>query len=81
MSHHLHMLLQYHQSHLHLTYLFASHLHHLPDILPQVSLIPQLDYHLWCNVSFDAISNDLEVYFIHHLTTADVAEWLDQRLK
>jgi hypothetical protein len=33
---HLHMLPQYHQSHLHLASLFASHLHHLPHILNQV---------------------------------------------
>jgi hypothetical protein len=67
-SHHLNILPQYHQSHLHLASLFASHLCHLPHILPQVPLIPQHDYHLWCNISFDTISNDLEVYFIHHLT-------------
>ncbi len=67
-SHHLHMLPQYHQSHLHLASLFASYLCHLPHILPQVPFIPQLDYHLWHNVSFDTNSNDLEEYSIHHLT-------------
>ncbi len=67
-SHHLHLLPHYHQSHLHLACLFASHLHHLPHILPQVPLIPQLDYHLWHYVSFGTISNDLEVYSVHHLT-------------
>ncbi len=71
---HLHMLPQYHQSHLHLASLFASYLCHLPHILPRVPSIPQLDYHLWCNVSFDTISNDLEVYSIHHLT------WVPWRL-
>ncbi len=50
-SHHLHMLPQYQQCHLNLASLFASHLHHSPHILPQVPLIPQLDYHLWRNVS------------------------------
>ncbi len=74
-SHHLHMLPQYHQSHLHLASLFASHLCHLPHILPQVSLIPQLDYHLRRNVSFDTISNDLEVYSIHHLTWVPWRSW------
>ncbi len=73
-SHHLHLLPQYHQYHLHLACLFASHLHHLPHILPQVPLIPQLDYHLWHNVSFDTMSNDLEVYSIHYLT------WVTWRL-
>jgi hypothetical protein len=67
-SHHLHLLPQHHQSHLHLARLFTSHLCHLPHILPQVQLIPQLDYPLWHNVSFNTISNDLEVYSIHHLT-------------
>jgi hypothetical protein len=67
-SHHPHLLPQYHQSQLHLVCLFASHLHHLPHILLQVPLIPQLDYHLWHNVAFDAIFNDLEVHSIHHLT-------------
>jgi hypothetical protein len=67
-SHHLHMLPQYHHSYLHLASLFASHLCPLPHILPQVPLIPQLDHHLWHNVSFDTISNDLEVYSIHHFT-------------
>jgi hypothetical protein len=66
-SHHLHLLPQYHQSHLHLACLFASHLCHLPHIILQVPLT-QLDYHLWHNVSFDTMSNDLEVYSIHHLT-------------
>ncbi len=60
-SHYLHLLPQYHQSHLHLACLHVSHLCHLPQILFQVPLIPQLDYHLWHNVSFDTISNDLEV--------------------
>jgi hypothetical protein len=67
-SHHLHLLPQHHQSHLHLACLFTSHLCHLPHILPQVPLIPQLEYPLWHNVSFNTISNDLEVYPIHHLT-------------
>ena len=67
-SHHLHLLPQHHQFHLHLECLFTSHLCHLPHILPQVPSIPQLDYHLWHNVSFDTNSNDLEVYSIHHLT-------------
>ncbi len=34
-SHHLHLLPQHHQSHLHLASLFASHLCHLPHILPR----------------------------------------------
>jgi hypothetical protein len=59
-SHHLNLLPQHHQSHLHLACLFASHLHHLPHMLPQVTLIPQLDYHLWHNVTFDTISNILK---------------------
>ncbi len=37
-SHHLHSLPQYHQSHLHLACLFTSHLCHLPHILPQLPL-------------------------------------------
>ncbi len=74
-SHHLHLLPQHHQSYLHLASLFASHLCHLPHILPQVPLIPQLDYHLWHNVSFDTISNDLEVYSIHHLTWVPWRSW------
>ncbi len=74
-SHHLHMLSQYHQSHLHLASLFASHLHHLPHILPEVPWIPQLDYHLWHNVSFGTISNDPEVYSIHHLTWVPWRSW------
>ncbi len=64
-SHHLHLLPQHHQSHLHLACLFASHLCHMSHILPWVPLMPQLDYHLWHNVSFDTISNDLEVCSIH----------------
>ncbi len=75
MSHHLHLLLQHHQSHLHLASLFTSHLCHLPHIPPQALLIPQLDYHLWHNVSFDTISNDLEVYSIHHLTWVSWRSW------
>ncbi len=67
-SHHPILLPQYHQSCLHLAYLFASHLCHLPHILLQVPLIPHLNYHLWHNVSSDTISNDLEVYSMHHLT-------------
>ncbi len=67
-SHHLHLLPQYHQSHLHLACLLPRHLRHLPHIFPQVPLIPQLNYHLWHNVSFDTITKDLEVYSIHHLT-------------
>ncbi len=74
-SHYLYMLPQYHQSHLHLASLFASHLRHLPCILPQVPFIPQLDYHLWCNVSFDTNSSDLEVYSIHHLTWVPWRSW------
>jgi hypothetical protein len=46
MSHHLHLLPQYHQSHLHLACLFVIPLHHLPHILLQVPLIHQLDHHL-----------------------------------
>jgi hypothetical protein len=65
---HLHLLPQYHQSHFHLACLFASRVCHLPHILIQVPLIPQLDYYLWHNISFDTMSNDLEVYSIHHLT-------------
>ncbi len=34
-SHHLHLLPQHHQSHLHLACLFTSHLCHLPHILPR----------------------------------------------
>ncbi len=34
-SHHLHLLPQHHQSHLHLACLFTSHLCHSPHILPQ----------------------------------------------
>jgi hypothetical protein len=67
-SHYLHSLPQHHQSHIHLACLFTSHLCHLPHILPQVPLVPQLDYPLWHNVSFDTISYDLELYSIHHLT-------------
>ncbi len=37
-SHHLHLLPQHHQSHLHLAILFTSHLCHLPHILPQTPL-------------------------------------------
>ena len=37
-SHHLHLLPQHHQSHLHLACLFTSHLCHLPHILPQIPL-------------------------------------------
>ncbi len=74
-SHHLHMLPQYHQYHLHQASLFASHLCNLPHILTQVHLIPQLNYHLWCNVSFDTISNDVEVYSIHHLTWVPWRSW------
>ncbi len=37
-SHHLHLLPQHHQSHLHLACLFTSHLCHLPHILPQFPL-------------------------------------------
>jgi hypothetical protein len=40
----------------------------LPHILLKVPLIPQLDYHLWHNVSFDTYSTNLEVYSMHHLT-------------
>ncbi len=72
---HLHMLPQYYQSHLHLASLFDSHLCHLPPILPQVPYIPQLDYHLWHNVSFGMVSNYLEVYFIHHLTWVSWRSW------
>ncbi len=74
-SHHLHLLPQYHHSCLHLACLFASHLCHLPHILPQVPLIPQLDYHLWHNVYFDKIFNYLEVYSIHHLTWVPWRSW------
>ncbi len=74
-SHHLHSLPQHHQSHLNLASLFASHLCCLHHILPQVPLIPHLDYHLWRNVSFDTISNDLEVYSIHHLTWVPWRSW------
>ncbi len=75
-SHHLHMLPQNHQSHLNLACLFASYLYHLPHIFSQVPLIPQLDHHLWRNVSFGAISNDLEVHSIHHLTWVPWRSWL-----
>ena len=34
-----------------------------------------LDYHLWRNVSFDTISNDLEVCSIHHLTWVPWRFW------
>ncbi len=74
-SHHLHLLPWHHQCHLHLACLFASHLCHLPHILHQVPLIPQLDYHPWHNFSFDKISNDLEVYSIHHLTWVPWRSW------
>ncbi len=74
-SHHLHMLPQYHKSNLHLASLFVSHLRHLPHILPQVPLIPQLDYHLWRNVSFDTNFNDLEEYSIHNLTWVPWTSW------
>ncbi len=37
-SHHLHLLPQHHQSHLHLACLFTNHLCHLPHILPQFQL-------------------------------------------
>ncbi len=74
-SHYLHLLPQYHQSHLHLASLFASHLRHWPHILPQVPLIPQLDCHLWLNVSFGTNSNDLEVYSMHHLTWVPWRSW------
>ncbi len=74
-SHHLHLLPQYHQSHLHPACLFASHLCWLPHILLQVPLIHQLDYHLWHNVSFDTMSNDLEMYSIHHLAGVPWRTW------
>ena len=74
-SHHLYLLPQYQQSHLHLACLFASHLCHLPNILPQVPLTSQRDYHLWCNFSFDTILNDIEVYSIHHLTWVPWRSW------
>ncbi len=38
-SHHLHLLPQHHQSHLHLACLFISHLCHLPHILHQFPLV------------------------------------------
>ncbi len=67
-SHHLHLLPQHHQSHLHLACLFTSHLCHLPHILPQIPLY-------WHNVSSDTNSNDLEVYSIHHLTWVPWRPW------
>ncbi len=74
-SHHLHSLPQNHQSHLHQACFFTSHLCHLPHILPQLPLIPWLDYHLWHNVSFAAISNDFKVYSIHHLAWVPWRSW------
>ena len=67
-SHHLHLLPQHHQSHLHLACLFTSHYLSLASHSSSVSP-------LWHNVSFDTNSNDLEAYSIHHFTWVPCRSW------
>ncbi len=66
---------KYHQSHLHLAWLFSSHLCYLHHILLLVPLCHHLDYHLLHNVSSDTFSKDL-VEFLRHEVLKDPKQFL-----